>query len=170
MEREHQNYFGQTATPFVIVSEFELTEKLLRIVFDGYASTARFDAGDEPLPNLRREFLIDGERLEEMIRNCHELFDSIKERTLQIAQVPADYELKHLHLLIAKWILVINATRSTKDDGVVRTKTAPEYHSIIADNLELVAQVLTVAWQYGKDNDPWLAQLTEISDFKFSRK
>lgn len=169
-ERDYRNYFGQTAQPFVIVSQFELAENFLRIVFDGFSSIEQFNAGDDSLPNLRREFFIDGQNLAELKRNHFEIFDSIKMRVLEIANVPADYELIYLNLLIDKWVLVINASRKTRDDSIVRTKTAPEYHDIIANNLELVSQVLTIAWQYGKINDEWLNQLTEISEVRIYKK
>ena len=168
--REYQNYFGQTATPFVIVSEFELTKTYLRIVFDGFGSIDRFESGDEPILNLRREFFVEGIQLENLRRNYSEVFEDIKTRTLEIAQAPLDYELMRLQLFIIKWVLVIQATRSSKDDDILRTKTAPEYHGIIANNLELVGQVLHIAWQYGKENDLWLNQLTEISELKLTKK
>lgn len=167
MERDHRNYFGQAAQPFVIVSEFELTTQFLRIVFDGFASIEDFDRGAQCLPNLKRQFIIAGDELEAVKRDHHEIFDSIKNAVLVIAGAPADYDLTHLNLLIAKWVLVIQATRKTKDDTILRTKTDPEYHQIIAENLPLVAQVLTVAWQYGKENDEWLNSLSEVTPLKF---
>lgn len=169
-ERDYRNYFGQTSNPFVLVSEFELTPLLLRIAFDGFSSTEEFDAGGEPLANLRREFFIDGTALNELKRNHSDVFQSIQANCLKIANAPGNYEFTYLNLLTIRWVLIINAASERRDDTIVRTKTAPEYHSIIAENLELIAQVLTVAWEYGKTKDAWLRSLSPVLDYTVSFK
>ncbi|MBS1793346.1 MAG: hypothetical protein JSS81_05800 [Acidobacteria bacterium] len=169
-ERDYRNYFGQTANPFVLVSEFELTPLFLRIAFDGFASIETFDAGAEPLSNLRREFRIDGDEFSDLKRNHSDVFDSIRNNCLKIANAPENYEFTYLNLLTVRWVLIINATSERRDDLIVRTKTAPEYHLIIAENLQLIAQVLTIAWEYGKTKDEWLRSLVAVSGYQISYK
>lgn len=162
--RDYKNYFGQTSEPFIVVSQFELSKDLLRIVFDGYSSTDSFDANDEPLSNLRRVFQIEGDRLRDIRIENGEIFESIKTNSLEIAQVPGDYEFVFLNFAISKAVMVIHAARKSKDDSIVRTKTAPEYHEIVANNIELVSQVLSLAWTFGKEHDVWLRSLSPLSE------
>lgn len=161
-QRDFNNYFGQTANPFIILSQFELSKDSLRLAFDGFASTNAFDSGDEPLPNLRRDFFIQGDKFRDFRIANGEVFESIKTKCLEIAEVSDNYNLIYMNLLIHKAVLVINVERSKKDDNIVRTKTSPEYHQIIENNSELVSQVLDIAWSYGKKNDLWLKSLSPI--------
>ncbi len=156
--RDYQNYFGQTGNPFVLVSEFELRTNQIRIAFDTFASTDSFDNGDEPLPRLRREFALVDSQFSEFEENHREILQAIRNQVLKIDGLSEEYTLLSFQIFITKFVIVINAEKP--DDNSLRTKTAPEYHRIIENNRELVQNALAIAWEYGKNNDPFLASLS----------
>jgi hypothetical protein len=156
--RDANNYFGQTSNPFVLVSEFEIKTNSIRIVFDGFASSERFNEDDEPLSNLRREFSLVDSQFTEFAETHREILDAIRNQILKIDGFSEEYTLIFFQILITKFVIVINAEKP--DDNSVRTKTAPEYHRIIEENRELVQNALSIAWQFGKTNDPFLASLS----------
>lgn len=156
--RDANNYFGQTSNPFVLVSEFEIKTNSIRIVFDGFASSERFNEGNEPLSNLRREFNLIDSQFAEFAENNREILEAIRNQILKIDGLSEEYMLLSFQIFITKFVIVINAEKS--DDNSLRTKTAPEYHRIIEENRELVQNALSIAWEFGKANDPFLASLS----------
>lgn len=172
MLRNHTEYFGQLSAAFVILSEFELdTAKSLRIVFDGWKDIEAFDARDEPIDNLKRIFIFDGNRFNDFVSTHREIFQSISSAALSIIGVSAtDYQLDYLNLQTAKLVMSLSATkRVTKDDTIRRIKTVPEYYQLITQNLELITQVVGLAWEYGKEHDQFLNSLTESDQLNVKR-
>jgi len=172
MEREHANYFGQLSTAFVILSEFELeTSKSLKIVFDGWQSVESFDAGDEPIANLKRVFILKENEFNAFFNEHRDIFLSVSFAALSIIGVTdKEYDLDYLNLQTAKFVLSLSATkRITKDDVIRRLKTAPEYHEIISQNLDLISQTVVLAWEYGKEHDQFLNSLTDLNQLNIKR-
>jgi hypothetical protein len=157
MERNHKQYFGNTGNLFVVVSEFSLTTNNLKIGFDTFASTESFDIGNEPLLHLRREFVIKETEFANLKTENKDFFKDITEQVLDIIKVGSEFSLDYFQILTTKWVIVVNAKSATRE--INQTITAPEYHSIIADNTSLVLSAINMAWEYGKQKDDYLASL-----------
>ncbi|HQU82576.1 MAG TPA: hypothetical protein PKY59_05615 [Pyrinomonadaceae bacterium] len=172
MLRDHTNYFGQLSTAFIILSEFELeVSKSLKVVFDGWQSVESFDAGDEPIANLKRVFILQGNDFNDFFNEHRDVFQNVSTAALTIIGVTdKEYDLDYLNLQTSKFVLALSATkRVTKDDVIRRVKTAPEYHEIIAQNLELISQTVMLAWEYGKEHDQFLNSLTDLNQLNIKR-
>lgn len=157
---ENKNFI-KTGDVFQLVSEFELTDKQLRIAFDGYPSIDAISSDSLPIPNLRRDFIfneITPIKFEQIQTEFGELLDRIKYQALRIAEVDENYTLEFFQILTIKKVMVIHAVK--EGDKVHRTKTNPEYKQIFAENSELVFEADSIAWQIGKNSDLFLASLS----------
>lgn len=176
--RDYKNYFGRTGAPFVILNKFEVAENSLKFTFDGWASIAAFEAGAAPLTFMRREFLLDGERLDAFLADHEKAIIFLKEKSLELADAdPKTWAVEFFSLHSANRVFNI-ILRRAKDDGSeksepncgeqpersrrVETQSGTDFDEIVAREQELVGAILTVAWTHGAQMDEFLWNLTEV--------
>lgn len=167
MERNHQNYFGQTADVFTILGEFELRERGLRFAFETFSSIAAFDAGAQPLDRLRKEFSFVGESLEDFKSVNESVISAISETALNILGVGGrGWTLQHLYLSTVGKAIVISAIDPAGDEFTTITKQGGAFDAIVEANLDLIAQAIGLTWSHGENNDDFLSSMTPTTEFR----
>jgi len=162
MARDHTNYGGRSWQPFTILSEFELGQNYLNLSFDTWESMEIFDDGDGPIASLRRSFQIRAEDFSALKGENTQVFEDIEAAALSIVGANGTHYIDFLHLQAGTAVLVLSAVKNVlEDDRIRRVKTGPEFHAIIAANLALVTNVLTLAWTYAQQ-DECLSKLQTI--------
>ena len=159
-ERHSELYFGQTATTFTILGEFEMQPNRLRFNFETFGSVEAFEAGAKPIQRLRKDFLIERDNLETLRSENEEIFRSIEESATNITNVAGrNYGVNRLYISTVAKFLTIEAISPNKNDRPTANKFADDYEQIIQENLSLISQVIVLTWTYAQTHDEFLRQL-----------
>ncbi len=162
MERNHQNYFGRTTSVFVDLGVFEFTLADLRTEFHGWANVESFERGASPLPFLTQIFRLDGESFLNFKNANKDVFDSMTDTILSLVNIKDGdgWTLEHFKINTTEYNFILIAEKSGERRRV-ETQSGTQYDQTIAENLELVQNVLVLNWTLGIEKSEWLAGLAE---------
>lgn len=156
MERDHKQYFGEKAEAFTILGRFEMQPDRLAFTFETWPSIAAFDDGGSPSPRMARTFEPTAEEQDA------KMLEAIRGKLLDILGVGGrNWTLDNFYISTIDRAAMISAS-SQDGERLNFSFSGDSYDKLIAENMGLVGQAMSMAWAHAKANDEYLAALTAV--------